>query len=126
MKTIAASLCLLLCAAPALAEDRPPLLCGGVEPSWSLEIDAEAALFTAPDAPQIDYIIRDVKQAEGRPWPRILTLLAERDTALVLVRPQSCSDTMSDREFPWMIDMLTQRAGEAIAFTGCCRAAPTD
>ena len=103
------------------SEPRPPLLCGGLEPGWSLELQASAALFTSPDAPQINYSIPDVKRAEGRRWPEILTLLAETDTALVLVRPQICSDTMSDRRYPWSIDMLTQRAGEAIALTGCCR-----
>jgi len=112
--------------AAAAAEERPPLLCGGVEPLWSLEISADAAVFTAPDVEQITYAIPHIAKAEGRPWPQVMTLLADRDTALAIVRPMQCSDTMSDTEFDWMIDVLTQRQGEAIALTGCCRLRPTD
>ena len=32
----------------AAAEERPPLLCGGQSPHWSLEIGPETALFAAP------------------------------------------------------------------------------
>lgn len=120
------ALILALAAAPAFAADRPALLCGGVEPFWSLELGAETAVFTAPDQPQIDYTIPDVKTAEGRDWPRILTLLSFNDTALAILRPAACSDTMSDRAYDWTLDLLTQRAGEAIALTGCCRLRPAE
>ena len=107
-------------------EVRPSLICGGVEPFWSLEIEAVEAVFTAPDIEQINYAIPHVAKAEGRPWPQVLTLPAQRDTALAIIRPMQCSDTMSDTAFDWMIDVLTQRNGEAIALTGCCRLRPTD
>ena len=103
---------------------RPPLLCGGVEPSWALALEAEEAVFTAPDVEQIDYTIPHTAVAAGRSWPQVLTLLAQRDTALAIIRPMQCSDTMSDISFDWMIDVLTQRSGEAIALTGCCRLHP--
>lgn len=106
------------------ADDRPPLLCGGAEPFWSLEIGAEKATFTAPDVDQIDYTIPHVAKAQGRPWPEVLTLLAQRDTALAIIRPMQCSDTMSDTRYDWTIDVLTQRNGAAIALTGCCRLRP--
>ena len=115
-----------LFAASAMAEGRPPLLCGGVEPSWSLELGADGAVFSAPDIEQIDYAIPHIAVAEGRTWPQVLTLLAQRDTALAILRPLHCSDTMSDRRFDWMIDLLTQRNGEAIALTGCCRLRPAN
>lgn len=108
------------------AADRPSLLCGGVEPFWSLEIGAEDAIFTAPDVAQINYTIPHVATAEGRPWPQVLTLLAQRNTALAIVRPLHCSDTMSDTKYDWMIDVLTQQNGEAIALTGCCRLRPAN
>ena len=121
-----AALLLVLLVGAAAAEGRPPLICGGVEPFWSLEIAADTAIYSAPDTAQIDYTIPHVAIAEGRPWPQVLTLLAQRDTALAIIRPLQCSDTMSDTEFDWMIDVLTQRNSEAIALTGCCRLAPTD
>lgn len=125
MKKLAAAT-LVSIAGTAVAEDRPPLLCGGVEPFWSLEIGADEAIFSAPDIEQIDYTIPHVAKAEGRPWPEVMTLLEERDTALAIVRPMQCSDTMSDTKFDWTIDVLTQRKGEAIALTGCCRLRPAD
>lgn len=116
---------LLACATGASAmEARPELLCGGVEPFWSLEIGAETALFATPDGPDLSYSIPDERAAEGRFWPRALTLLAPQDTAIAIVRPASCSDTMSDRAYDWNLDLLTQRGGEAIIYTGCCREAP--
>ena len=116
---------ILASAATATAEEtRPALLCGGVEPFWSLEIGAETALFSAPDSAGIDYTIPDERAAEGRFWPRALTLLAPQDTAIAIVRPAACSDTMSDRAYDWALDLLTQRNGEAVIYTGCCREAP--
>lgn len=121
---------LALAAAPALAaedapEDAAPeaLLCGGVEPFWSLQLDAEGATYGTPDQPRIDYLIVDQRAALGREWPKAITLAAPNDTALALLRPQTCSDGMSDRVMDWTIDMLTQRDDEAVVLTGCCRAA---
>lgn len=125
MKKLAAA-ALVSIAGIAVAEERPHLLCGGVEPFWSLEIGADEAAFSAPDIERIDYTIPHVAKAEGRPWPQVMTLLAERDTALAIVRPMRCSDTMSDTKFDWTIDVLTQRKGEAIALTECCRLRLTD
>jgi hypothetical protein len=110
---LAAALCV---ADGAGAAERPPLLCGGQTPHWALEIGAEAATFTAPGRAQIDYAIPHETRAEGRDWPQVLTLLAPQDTALALIRPAACGAG------GWMIDLLTQQDGEAIALTGCCRA----
>ncbi|MEM8755228.1 MAG: hypothetical protein AAGF90_19880 [Pseudomonadota bacterium] len=114
---------ILLATSAAAGGDRPPLVCFGAEPFWSLDLGAETAVFTAPDQPQIDYAIPDVRRAEGRFWPQALTLLSPQDTAILLLRPAACSDTMSDVEHEWTVDMLTQRRGEAVVYTGCCRAA---
>ncbi|MEO1612044.1 MAG: hypothetical protein AAFU55_06790, partial [Pseudomonadota bacterium] len=82
------------------------------------------ALFSTPERPQLDYAIPDDRAALGRAWPRALTLTAPQDTAIAILRPAACSDTMSDRAFDWTIDLLTQKAGEAVIYTGCCRVAP--
>lgn len=120
---IRAAILSLIAVQTAAAEDRPQvLLCGGVEPFWSLELTSEAALYTDPDTGEIDYTIPDERIAEGRHWPRVMTLLAARDTAIAVLRPAACSDTMSDRSLDWSIDLLTQRRGEAVVYTGCCRA----
>lgn len=120
---IGRALCALAVSATfANAGERPEmLLCGGLEPSWSLEIGTETALYSAPDSAEISYTIPLITPAEGRPWPRALTLLAPQDTAIAIIRPHECSDTMSDRAYEWAIDVLTQRRSEAILLTGCCR-----
>ena len=107
--------------AGATAGDRPDLLCGGQTPFWSLEITGEAALFTAPDSADITYAIRLVTPAEGLPWPRALTLVAEQDTAIAILRPETCGDSAVGHALPWRVDVLTQRRAEAIMLTGCCR-----
>ncbi len=120
------ALALAVAAGTGSAEERPPLLCGGVEPFWSLEINADTAIYSAPDTEQIDYTIPHIAVAEGRAWPQVLTLLAQRNTALAIVRPMACVNAVRYADFTWVIDVLTQRNGEAIALTGCCRLAPTD
>lgn len=118
-----AALC-ALAALPALAADPPPpLTCFGAEPFWSLELDDDGAALHAPGAPEILYAIADMRDAVGRSWPKAVTLLARDDTAILIVRPAACSDGMSDRSYDWMADLLTQRGGEAVILTGCCRAA---
>lgn len=126
-RALGARICgaLLCLAAPAAAQDDPPrLLCAGTEPLWSLEMDVEGAVFTAPERPQVDYQIIDQRAALGRPWPKGITLLAPEDTAIALLRPQACRDGASDRIYVWLVDLLTQRDGEAVILTGCCREAP--
>lgn len=124
MKKTLAILVLASSASAAAEAPRPTLLCSGVEPFWSLEIGAEGALFSAPDSAEINYSIPDERAAAGRFWPRALTLLAPQDTAIAIIRPTACSDTMSDRTYDWTLDLLTQREGEAVILTGCCRKAP--
>ena len=114
--------CGLALSAQADGHDRPALLCGGAEPFWSLEIGADAALFTAPDSADIMYDIPLSTPADGRVWPRALTLTAPQDTAIAILRPAACLDTLSDQTNGWTIDLLTQRRSEAILLTGCCRA----
>lgn len=116
----AACLCI---AGGAWAQDAvPPLTCFGAEPSWSLEIGDDGATFRADGPAEILYAITDMRAAVGRTWPKAVTLFAPEDTAIAILRPQPCSDTMSDRDYAWTVDFLTQRAGEAVILTGCCRA----
>ena len=120
-------LALLLAATPALAEPMPPLLCGGVEPLWDLRITGDKATYATPEIPDaLSYDIPHRSVAEGRLWPRALSLIGVRDTAVAVVDQRQCSDTASDIAYPYAVDLLTQRRGEAILLTGCCRVATVD
>ena len=116
---------LLLLAGTAAADEVPPLLCGGVEPSWGISIAEGRGAYTTPEIPDpVTYDIPLITKAEGRPWPRIVTLIGRGDTALLVLNQRQCSDTMSDIDFPYEALLLTQRGTEAIALTGCCRLKP--
>ncbi len=123
----------IFCAAPllALAQEQiiaQPLICGGAEPFWSLETsdgpEAQDALFTTPGAAPIGYETALITKAQGRPDPLALTLIAPQDTAIAIIAARPCSDTMSDIDYSHTIELLTQRQGEAVMFTGCCRLRP--
>ncbi len=107
-----------------LSAQEAGLICGGVEPFWSLEFHDERALFTAPDVQDIDYEIALRTPAQGRPDPVAITLISRRDTALAIIATRSCGDTMSDIVHPYSAEILTQRNSEAIMLTGCCRMRP--
>ncbi|MEM1276555.1 MAG: hypothetical protein AAGH74_08515 [Pseudomonadota bacterium] len=103
----------------------PPLLCGGVEPSWTMTIEEKRGSYATPDRPDpVLYDIPLITKAEGRPWPRVVTLIGRGDTALAILDERQCTDTMSDLTYPFEATLLTQRGSEAIALTGCCRLKP--
>lgn len=120
-------LLLILVATPLMADETPlpPLLCGGAEPFWNLTLQEGRGAYSTPEEPDaITYDVRLTTPAEGRIWPRALTLIGPRDTAIVLLNERQCSDTMSDFDYPYAADLMTQRGTEAILLTGCCRIAP--
>lgn len=105
----------------------PPLICGGVEPSWTVTIADGRGTFATPAQPDPTlYDIPLITKAEGRPWPRVITLIGRGDTALVIINERQCTDTMSDEIYPYEATLLTQRRSEAIALTGCCRLKPDE
>lgn len=109
---------------PIARASEAGLICGGVEPFWSLEFFDDSALFSAPDVADIDYEIALRTPAEGRPDPVAITLISRRDTALAIIATRACGDSMSDIEHAYTAEILTQRQSEAIMLTGCCRMRP--
>lgn len=118
----------LLCAATASdAAEPPPLLCGGAEPFWNLTIEDDRAAFSTPERPDaVTFDIRLRTRAEGRDWPRAFTLIGRGDTAVIVLDQRSCSDTVTDRAYPYAGTLLTQRGTEPILLSGCCRPRPAN
>ena len=112
---------LTLVAAPALAEPLPRFSCGGVEPFWSLDLQADRATFSTPEIEAITFEVPLITTAEGRFWPRAWTLISDRDTAIAIVGKRTCNDTMSDTEFAFGIDYLSQRGTTPVIYSGCCK-----
>ena len=112
-----------ICAATLIlgtvAQAEPPLSCEGIDPDWYLTLAGTTAT--------LDYLRKntfDIPQtnaAEGRDWPRAYTLIAEFDTAIVLVNEATCD--LDGRPWPLTANILTQRGQTPILLTGCCTVA---
>jgi hypothetical protein len=89
------------------------LTCAGVEPFWALSFSSEGATWSAPDvAPRVAAGLTSAA-ADGRDWPVMLHF----DGLTAVIRPAACSDGMSDRTDPWIVDVIMDRSLR----TGCCR-----
>lgn len=117
------ALAFLLCAPAArAAEPLPALICSGVEPGWTLELEGGAGLLTPETGARATVMtIAQRTIADGRPYPRALTLISRTQTAIALVNRRACFDTASDVEYPFAADLLTQKRGLPALLTGCCR-----
>ncbi len=100
---------LLLCVSSAQAAWYPDLECKGKDPIWILSIWDTTAQFRFNEQ-TIDFDIVDTTIGQPGPWPIALTLLAPRDTAIVILR-------MAD-EFE--VDILTQHRDLPVLFSGEC------
>ncbi|MEM8840897.1 MAG: hypothetical protein AAGD47_03890 [Pseudomonadota bacterium] len=119
---------LIATALPAVAQQAtPPLLCGGADPVWNLVLDDGRGTYTSPELPDATaYDVRLSTPAQGRDWPRALTLIGPRDTAIVLLDRARCAGAGAPGDQPYTAHLMTQRGTEAILLTGCCRLKPAN
>ena len=96
----------------SMAEDAV-FQCFGNEPDWSLTLEPKQAYFRFGgregwlDIPQIS-------TAEGAEWPKAMTIIGPRDSAIVLLNDNECGSS------PFEAHVLTQRGETPILLTGCC------
>ncbi len=109
------TLLIALVAPPAGAETWR---CAGDNPGWTLSFDEAQAEFAFPAPTAMDVVQQTA--AENRDWPRALTLIGPRDTAIVLVEPRAC--TANGMNHPNRVLVLTQRGQTPILLSGCCGA----
>lgn len=98
----------------ATAETVPPLLCSGTSPDWSLQIGTDTA--TLDFQRRSEMTIPHQTTAEGRDWPRAMTLISRNDTAIVIIDQDACNGAA------YSAQVLTQRGETPILLTGCCAA----
>lgn len=116
--TFAALACLAL---PAFAQDAlPPLACEGNDPDWQLSLHS-GAQFTYNGA-TTDMTIPQRTQAENAPFPKALTLLGGRNTAIVILNEHQC-DSAYVTAFPIEANILTQKGEVPVILRGCCTVA---
>ena len=83
-----------------------------------MEITGDSATFTYVSADVLN--IPQRTSAPNRDWPKALTLLGGRDTAIVILHERSCSTT-EITNFPIEVNILTQKAETPVILTGCCQ-----
>lgn len=100
------------------------LQCSGTEPFWGVKLGATALEYSAIDQPKLSLPITGATSAAGRSH-RFALVGEDKTTRMtaILSRGERCSDGMSDANYGWRIDLLTenretQQAGQ---LEGCCR-----
>lgn len=61
-------------------------------------------------------------RADGYDWPRALTYIGERATAIVILERATCQ--LNAVTHPFEVQILTQRGTVPVVLTGCCAGAP--
>jgi len=101
-------------------EDRTgnyPLQCLGTEPFWSVRINGEA-VFETPDVAPTTWIASEWLPARGLIGRYMIRLSSGYGTGYLAMLRQTCSDGMSDIDYPFEAIMITP--GQAVR-AGCCR-----
>lgn len=97
------------------------LTCSGTEPFWGLSLRAGSAFLTTPKNELIPLTHRLTQIAAGRAeFPLSMNFDSETHVTVPIIRPANCNDGMSDRLYPWSIDMIVQSAGQQGLLSGCC------
>ena len=112
------SILTILSTLPAQALEAD-LACSGDAFAWRLEITGDSATLSLGTNTRMDVMHEAI--AEGQEWPRALTLIGDRDTAIVILEPRTCP---GDPDASHTAEVLTQRGQTPILLTGCCRAVP--
>ena len=117
MRTSIAALLALLCSGvPSQAQT----LCEGFAPDWRLEGPDDALTLTWLG--ETTFSLRHSAHAEDGSPVTAMTLLADRDTALLITRAQSCR--VRSANWPIAATLLTQRQQTPVVLTGCCLTEP--
>ncbi len=97
------------------------LMCAGTEPFWSMQVSAGSATFSDISGAAVAMGLQGARVAEGRgAFPVQLGHAGPDGSSAALIRPGSCSDGMSDRDYPWLVDLLINTAAGGRYLTGCC------
>ncbi len=91
------------------------LFCSGSDPDWQLSYSETSAEFSYDGRTQTMEIPQR-STAEGTEWPQAATLIAPRDSAIIILNKRQCG--LGTHE----MHVLTQRGETPLLLTGCCQA----
>lgn len=117
-----AALAALLFLGPQAAAQSGALNCSGTEPFWTVKITAQQATLTTPDGGEVPLGTASVRHAFGVKPDQIRVYEIRRPngesaTLVVTRNPQTCSDGMSDRRYPYDVVFIDRER----VLQGCCR-----
>ncbi|WP_299360656.1 SH3 domain-containing protein [uncultured Paracoccus sp.] len=101
----------------------PTLGCVGTEPFWALSQGAGGMVFSSPDGPDRTMELRKVMD-DGHFRSPVRGLIAgdAQGRLTAVIRPEQCSDGMSDRAYGLSATLIFDGSAQASRmFTGCCR-----
>lgn len=102
------------------------LKCSGTEPFWSFRTVEKGLVFSEPDQPERPLALRKVmdRGIEGEPTRGIIAG-DDKGRLTAFLRPEQCSDGMSDRGFALAVSVILDGQDTASRMlTGCCSIAP--
>jgi len=96
-----------------------PMSCGGLEPSWQLNVTTRGDEFRSYDTQRRDIEMTTQAAATGQGY---IATFQEGPTLsrTLIVRKGICNDTMSDREFGWKATLFNEAPDGNSLLTGCC------
>ena len=102
------------------------LTCFGTEPFWSVRIDSVKGIdFSTADGQEGHYALESAIAAVARnDHFALIGVDGKGRMTMMLARDAECSDGMSDRDYPWRVDILRELPGSPDyphSFEGCCR-----
>ena len=105
-----------LCAIPH-AVNAQTFTCSGSAPDWTLKLQNDSATFAYFDR-ESTLDIPQQSKPEGADWPKAMTLIGPRDSAIVLLHNRACDGQSHEMQ------VLTQRGETPVLLTGCCQITP--
>lgn len=98
------------------------LVCAGTEPFWTMNLSEGSAGYSEASGAFHTFSLRGTRVADGQArFPVQVDFAGSTAAATLLVRPAQCSDGMSDRGYPWQVDMFLNTAEGGRLLTGCCQ-----
>jgi len=97
------------------------LICSGTEPFWSLRLSSDYANYSDLNGAAYAMGLQGARVALGRAdFPVQIGHAGTGANSNALIGPAQCSDGMSDRTYPWRIDLLLSADGAGSYQVGCC------
>ncbi len=122
MALVTAAVAAMLALGPHAAAQSGALQCSGTEPFWTVKITAQEATLTTPDGGDVRLGAASVRHAVGVKPDQVRVYEIRRAggegaTLVVTRNPQTCSDGMSDRRYPYDVVFIDRER----VLQGCCR-----